>query len=78
VDIDNKADRQGDLVIYDLDMSALKPMIPPPPAKHILSSYTMSNPISKRAISDYVETQAHDEAVQYPERIISVHTDNLR
>ncbi len=29
--------------------------IPPPPVKHILSSYTMSNPISKRAISDYVE-----------------------
>lgn len=25
--------------------------------KHILSSYTMSNPISKRAVSDYVEIQ---------------------
>jgi hypothetical protein len=47
--------------------------IPPPPAKHILSSYTMSNPISKRAISDYVETQARDETVQHAERIISEH-----
>jgi hypothetical protein len=47
--------------------------IPPPPVKHILSSYTMSNPISKRAISDYVETQARDEKVQYAERIMSEH-----
>jgi hypothetical protein len=29
--------------------------IPPPPVKHILSSYTMSNPISKRSVSDYDE-----------------------
>jgi len=47
--------------------------IPPPPVKHILSSYTMSNPISKRAISDYVETQARDEKVQHTERIMSEH-----
>src|SRR6266851_9614574 len=47
--------------------------IPPPPVKHILSSYTMSNPISKRAISDYVETQARDETVQHAERIMSEH-----
>jgi predicted RNA-binding Zn-ribbon protein involved in translation (DUF1610 family) len=47
--------------------------IPPPPVKHILSSYTMSNPISKRAISDYVETQARDEKVQHAERIMSEH-----
>lgn len=47
--------------------------IPPRPVKHILSSYTMSNPISKRAISDYVETQARDEKVQHAERIMSEH-----
>jgi predicted RNA-binding Zn-ribbon protein involved in translation (DUF1610 family) len=47
--------------------------IPPPPVKHILSSYTMFNPMSKRAISDYVETQAHDEKVQHAERIVSEH-----
>jgi hypothetical protein len=50
----------------------------------------MSNPFSKRAISDYVETQARDETVQHAERIMSehvvddhydcwdVHTDNVR
>lgn len=47
--------------------------IPPPPVKHILSSYTMSNPISKRAISDYVESQARDETVQHAERVMSEH-----
>lgn len=47
--------------------------IPPPPAKHILSSYTLSNPISKRAISDYVETQARDQTVQHAERVMSEH-----
>jgi hypothetical protein len=63
--------------------------IPPPPAKHILSSYTMSNPISKRAISDYVEIQAR-EKVEHAERVMSeyvvghnhdcwdVHTDKDR
>jgi hypothetical protein len=50
-----------------------EPTIPPPPVKHILSSYTMSNPISKQAISDYVETQARDETVQHAERIMSEH-----
>ena len=44
----------------------------PRPVKHILSSYTMSNPISKRAISD-VETQARDEKVQHAERLMSEH-----
>jgi hypothetical protein len=33
----------------------------------------MSNPISKRAISDYVETQARDEKVQHAEKIMSEH-----
>lgn len=31
--------------------------VPPPPAKHILGSFTLANPTSKRAVSDYVETQ---------------------
>jgi hypothetical protein len=46
--------------------------IPPPPVKHILSSYTMSNPISKRAISDYVEIQSR-EKVEHAERVMSEH-----
>jgi len=46
--------------------------IPPPPVKHILSSYTMSNPISKRAVSDYVEIQAR-EKVQHAERVMTEH-----
>jgi hypothetical protein len=46
--------------------------IPPPPVKHILSSYTMSNPISKRAISDYVEIQAR-EKVEHAERMMTEH-----
>src|SRR5258705_11300135 len=46
--------------------------IPPPPAKHILSSYTMSNPISKRAVSDYVKIQAREE-VQHAERVMTEH-----
>jgi hypothetical protein len=32
--------------------------IPPPPAKHILETFTLDTPISRRAISDYVEAQA--------------------
>src|SRR5216684_5759849 len=46
--------------------------IPSPPVKHILSSYTMSNPISKRAVSDYVEIQAR-EKVQHAERVMTEH-----
>src|SRR6266566_5572242 len=46
--------------------------IPPPPVKHILSSYTMSNPISKRAVSDYVEIQGR-EKVQHAERVMTEH-----
>ena len=46
--------------------------IPLPPVRHILSSYTMSNPISKRAVSDYVEIQAR-ENVQHAERVMTEH-----
>jgi hypothetical protein len=35
--------------------------IPPPPVKHILSSFTLANPTSKRAVSDYVESQSGGE-----------------
>src|ERR1700739_4388760 len=45
---------------------------PTPPVKHILSSYTMSNPISKRAVSDYVEIQAR-EKVEHAERVMTEH-----
>jgi len=38
--------------------------------KSILSSFTLSNPASKRAITDYVETQARDEKVLHAERSI--------
>ena len=47
--------------------------IPPPPVKHILSSFTLSNPGSKRAIKDYVESQARDEKVLHGERVTSEH-----
>lgn len=46
--------------------------IPPPPVKHILSSYTMGNPISMRAICDYVEIQAR-EKVLHAEKVKSEH-----
>jgi hypothetical protein len=64
--------------------------IPPPPAKHILASFTIANPTSKRAVSDYVETQARGERVLHAEKVKSerilgidhdcwdVHTDTDR
>ena len=45
--------------------------IPPPPAKHILASFTLANPTSKRAVSDYVETQARGEKVLHAEKVKS-------
>jgi len=45
--------------------------IPPPPAKHILGSFMLANPTSKRAVSDYVETQARGERVLHTEKIKS-------
>ena len=47
--------------------------IPPPPAKHILGSFTLANPTSKRAVSDYVETQARSEKVSHAEKVKSEH-----
>jgi hypothetical protein len=47
--------------------------IPPPVAKHILGTFTLDTPVSKRAISDYVETQARDETVLHAERVKSEH-----
>src|SRR5467141_5225008 len=47
--------------------------IPPRPVKHILSSFTLSNPASKRAVKDYVESQARGERVQHAEKIKSEH-----
>src|SRR5262245_44562629 len=44
-------------------------VIPPPPIKHILSSYTLSNHANERDISGYVEWQAQGERVQHAERI---------
>src|SRR5271155_3141790 len=45
--------------------------IPPPPVKHILGSFTLANPTSKRAVSDYVETQARGEKVLHAEKMKS-------
>src|SRR5882724_6005473 len=45
--------------------------IPPRPVKHILGSFTLANPTSKRAVSDYVESQARDEKVLYAEKMKS-------
>lgn len=47
--------------------------IPPPPVKHILGSFTLSNPASARAIRDYVESQARGEKVQHAERVSTEH-----
>jgi hypothetical protein len=47
--------------------------IPPPPAKHILGSFTLANLTSKRAVSDYVETQARGEKVLHAEKVKSEH-----
>jgi predicted RNA-binding Zn-ribbon protein involved in translation (DUF1610 family) len=47
--------------------------VPPPPLKHILSSFTLSTPTSKKAIADYVEWQARGEKVQHAEKIKSEH-----
>jgi hypothetical protein len=46
--------------------------IPPEPAKHILSTFTLSNPTSKRAIADYVEVQAR-EKVLHAEKVKTEH-----
>lgn len=46
--------------------------VPPPLAKHILSSLTLSNPRSKKAVMDYVEIQAR-EKVLHAEKIKSEH-----
>jgi hypothetical protein len=47
--------------------------LPPAPAKHILASFTLANPTSKRAVSDYVETQARGEKVRHAEKVKSEH-----
>jgi len=49
-----------------------KHTIPPPLLKHILSSYTMGNPISRRAIYDYVEIHTR-EKVLHAEKVKSEH-----
>jgi hypothetical protein len=48
-------------------------VIPPPPQKHILSSYTLSNHANKRDISDYVEWQPRGEKVQHAEKVKTEH-----
>ena len=45
--------------------------IPVPPAKHILGSFTLANPTSKRGVSDYVEAQARGEKVLHAEKVKS-------
>jgi len=47
--------------------------IPPPPVKHILTSFTLANPANKRAVSDYVQTQARDEKVLHAENVRTEH-----
>src|SRR6267378_1776809 len=44
-------------------------VIPPPPVKHILKSYTILNPGNAREIARYVEWQARGEKVQHSEKI---------
>jgi hypothetical protein len=47
--------------------------IPPEPAKHILNSFTLSSLTSRRAIKDYVESQAREETVLHAEKVKSEH-----
>jgi predicted RNA-binding Zn-ribbon protein involved in translation (DUF1610 family) len=47
--------------------------IPPPPMRHILSSFTLDTATGKRAISDYVQSQARDEKVQHAEKVKTEH-----
>jgi len=47
--------------------------IPPLPVKDILGSFTLANPTSKRAVSDYVESQARGEKVLHAEKVKSEH-----
>jgi len=46
--------------------------IPPPPVKHILASFTLANPTSKRAVTDYVEVQAREQ-VLHAEKVKTEH-----
>jgi len=48
-------------------------VIPPPPVKHILKSYTLLNPSNAKEISSYVEWQARGEKVQQAEKIKTEH-----
>jgi len=48
-------------------------VIPPPPVKHILKSYTILNPGNARGIARYVEWQARGEKVQHTEKIKTEH-----
>jgi hypothetical protein len=47
--------------------------IPPRPVKHILGSFTLSNPASARAIRNYVESQTRGEKVQHAEKVTTEH-----
>lgn len=47
-------------------------VIPPPPATHILSSFVLSNPRSRKAIKDYVNIQAR-EKVLHAENVKTEH-----
>jgi hypothetical protein len=44
-------------------------VIPGPPVKHILKSYTLLSPSNTKEISSYVEWQARGEKVQHAEKI---------
>lgn len=48
-------------------------VIPSIPTQGILDSFTLSNPISRRAIKDYVEIQTRGEKVQRLERVKTEH-----
>ena len=48
-------------------------VIPPPPVKHILKSYTLLNPSNAKEIGSYVEWQARGEKVQHAEKLKTEH-----
>ena len=68
-----KANRKSSSVRKRKPSKAEECVIPPPPVKHVLKSYTLFNPSNTRDISGYVEWQARGEKVQHAEKIKTEH-----
>ena len=58
---------------YRKKRKAVKRRMHDSPSASEARSFTLSNPTSKRAIADYVESQARSEKVQHAEKVKSEH-----